>query len=249
MATDGLPVERLRDYLRQLPSGARSLLVAELERAALRGDAIPGGEALLEEVRGAVRETGVRAPRIGDAVRLFFSVAEPFLIDHEPMHKHCGRIARSALPPIWTWISRDLAPGKADDFVAAAARALVADDIATCDSLSRKLQDYVAGRIRAAVAGTQSDAKARRQLTGQIGTPHAIEDIQDLATIFSARDPLAFVAGRLPDEIRNLADVELETVMALLEAPACGPRDLLPYSLVVVMGRLAAPWQMIRLAV
>ena len=38
MATGALPVEKLRNYLRQLPAGARALLTAELERALLRGE-------------------------------------------------------------------------------------------------------------------------------------------------------------------------------------------------------------------
>src|SRR6476646_1431337 len=101
MATGGLPVERLRDYLRQLPPGARALLIAELERAMLRGDEIPGGEALLEEVRSAVRESGANAPRVGDPARLFFKVVEPFLIDDDPGHKHFGRIARTGLDALW----------------------------------------------------------------------------------------------------------------------------------------------------
>ena len=34
----GLPVERLRVYLRQLPQAARALLIAELERAVMFGE-------------------------------------------------------------------------------------------------------------------------------------------------------------------------------------------------------------------
>ena len=56
MSPGVLPVERLRQYLRQLPPGARALLIAELERAVERGDNIPGGELLLQEVRGAVQD-------------------------------------------------------------------------------------------------------------------------------------------------------------------------------------------------
>jgi hypothetical protein len=47
MAAGGVPIERLREYLRQLPPAAQSLLAVELERAASRGDDIPGGEMLL----------------------------------------------------------------------------------------------------------------------------------------------------------------------------------------------------------
>jgi len=57
MATGEAPVERLRGYLLQLPPAKRALLIAELERSLLRGDDVPGGDLLLQEVRGSVRES------------------------------------------------------------------------------------------------------------------------------------------------------------------------------------------------
>src|SRR5260221_959940 len=110
MATGGAPVERLRGYLLQLPAAKRALLIAELERALLRGEDVPGGDLLLREVRGSVRETGHRAPRLGPAARLFFQPLEPFLIDDQSDHKPTARIARDALPAVWDWICRDVLP-------------------------------------------------------------------------------------------------------------------------------------------
>src|SRR5580704_8470656 len=133
MAIGGMPVERLRGYLRELPSGARSLLIAELERALLRGDDIPGGDLLLQEVRSAVRESGHQAPRVGAPARLFFRPLEPFLVDDDLVHKHQARIARAALPPIWAWISRDVVAEEAERFSAEVGRALLADQAASCD--------------------------------------------------------------------------------------------------------------------
>jgi hypothetical protein len=249
MAMGGLPVERLRDYLRQLPPGARALLVAELERAALRGDDIPGGEALLEAVRSAVRESAPSAPRIGDPARLFFRALELFLVDDDPAHKHLGRIARRALDPIWAWICRDLVPAEANVFRDEAGRALLSDDAATCERLTVDFQDRVVAKLEPALAAAKADDKARRRLIGQIGTPRAIEDAHDLLIILSARPTLATIENRLPGQIRNLADAQLESVKALLDSSTSLQRHLLPYALIVVMGHLAAPWQVIRLAV
>src|SRR5262245_12570434 len=110
MASGALPLDRLRQFLRELSSGARALLMAELERAVLRGDEIPGGDMLLHEVRAAMRDAGDRVPRIGPPARAFFRPLEPFLIDAPGDRKAPGRIARATLEPIWTWISRDLVP-------------------------------------------------------------------------------------------------------------------------------------------
>src|SRR5258708_39074775 len=123
MATVGPPVERLRGYLLQLPPAKRALLIAELERALLRGDDVPGGDLLLQEVRGSVREADMRAPRLGQASRLFFRPMEPFLIDDQFAHKQPARIARSALPPLWDWICRDVLPDAGSRFSEAVTRA------------------------------------------------------------------------------------------------------------------------------
>ncbi len=244
----GLPVERLRDYLRQLPSGARALLITELERAQLRGDEIPGGEFLLQEVRSAVREAGERTPRIGNPERLFFKPIEPFLVDDSPEHKSQGRIARATLGPIWDWICRDAAPQEAKTYCDEVSRALIANDTEVATSITRSFQDRVVECIRSALNEAQSDDKARRRLAGQIGTPKALDDVRDVLEILKSRDTLALIDGRLPGHIRNFNDSQVEGVKALLDT-LIGRKDLLPYAVVMVMARLASPWQVIRLAI
>jgi hypothetical protein len=249
MAVVGQPVERLRQYLRQLSPGARALLIAELERALLRGAEIPGGDLVLQEVRRAVRDAGERTTRIGNPARLFFRALEPFLVDDTPAHKHQGRIARASLEPIWAWISRDLVPTEAKACADKISDALIADDAMACQQLTSSLQDLVADQIDRALAVARGEEKARRRLAAQVGTPHALDDLDDLVHILKARDVLALLADRLPGHIRNLADVHLDTVKALLEAPAFRLPAIMPYALILVMSRLAAPWQLIRVAV
>jgi hypothetical protein len=242
----GLP-ERLRSYLRELPRGALTLLAIELERAAARGDAIPGGEGLLEEVRGALRETGQPATRAGDPTRLFFGALEPFLINDDPAHKRPGRVARSVLTPMWSWICRDLMPAEAKSYSADAARA--AADPAACERLVRDFRKCVVAKIESALAGARADERARRRMTGQIGTPNALDDARALLTILSAADCFAQIESRLPAQIRDLANTQLGNVKSLLEQAVGSRPDILPYALVLTMGRLAVPWQLIRLAV
>ena len=107
---EGLPIERLRQFLRELKPAARALLATELERAMLRGEDPPGASFILDELRSEARDTGRPLPRVGNAQRLFFAPLEPFLVDDSPERKHRGRIARANLDPIWEWICRDLMP-------------------------------------------------------------------------------------------------------------------------------------------
>jgi hypothetical protein len=244
-----LAVDRLRDYLRRLPPGARDLLIKKLEGDASRGDAIPGGDVLLQELRSALRQSGEPAARGDTPARLFFAAVEPFLTDDDPVQKRQGRIARASLEPIWTWICRDLVADEAKAYCDEVSRALAAEDSTACESLTQAFQNTVVEHLRAQLDAVKNDDKARRRMIGQIGTPRAIEEIRDLLPILSGRHAFALIARRLPDRIRNLADVHLESVKGVLDALVGAQDDLLPYALILVMGRLAAPWQLIRIAV
>ncbi|MPZ37534.1 MAG: hypothetical protein GEU95_05630 [Rhizobiales bacterium] len=250
MASGGaLPLDRLRQFLRELRPGARALLVAELERAVLRGDDIPGGDMLLQEVRAAVRDSGARAPRMGAPARAFFRPLEPFLNDAQNDRKALARISRAALDPIWTWIARDLAPAETQTYSDDVNRALVAVGSEPPHALAHSFQELVAARMHAALEASRSDDKARRKMLRQITTPHALDDIKDIQAILAARDTLDLIANRLPGHIRNLGDSTLDYVKGLLDAPLCARQGLQPYALVMVANRLAAPWQLIRLGV
>jgi hypothetical protein len=249
MALSALPVDKLRQYLRELPSGARTLLIAELERAVLRGDEIPGGDMLLQEVRAAVRESGERMPRIGNPARLFFRPIEPFLTDVAADRKTPGRIPRAALELVWTWISRDLAPVECKAYCDEVDRAIAAGDMEPSASLALSLHEVSAQRMHAALAGAETDEKLRRRMSTQLAMPNAPDHIRDIATILSCRDALELIESRLPGHIRNLGEGTLDNVKSLLDSPICAEQKLRPYALILVMNRLAVPWQLIRLAV
>jgi hypothetical protein len=248
MATGSLPAERLRGYLRQLPPASRALLIAELERALLRGDDVPGGDLLLQEVRSALRESGQQGARLSPAARLFFRPLEPFLVDDNPSHKHPARIARGLLQPIWNWLCRDVVAKEAEAFCELVEGGLIAGNSADAD-LSAPFQDQVCERLGAMLAAMQSDDRARRRTIGQIGIPMPLENVSDLVTMLGKRDILALLGTRLHGHINQLAGAQLEDVKFLVDSCTGRQSELLPCALILVFGRLASPWQLIRLAV
>ncbi len=241
-------VDRLRQFLRELGPGAQALLIAELERSLLRGEEATGAELVLQELRRFARESGRPSPRVGNLARLFFQPLEPFLVDDAATHKHPGRIARVSLDPIWTWIGRDLLPGEAKATTEQVARAFASNDSQKAEQLARTFQDRVAVRMEQALNAAWQDDKAMRRLTGQVATPRALEDVQAVLKVLQARDKLAAFSSRLPGHIKNFSDQMVDDVKALIESPVGGGSPLFLYVLVIVMSRLAAPWQLIRLA-
>jgi hypothetical protein len=256
--TSGSPaVEKLRHYLQTLTPEVRAMLVAELERGMLRGEQNAGGELILQELRRAIREAHQQVTRIGDVARLFFTPVEPFLFDDAADHKRLGRIARVSLEPIWRWLGRELMPAQIKALGDDVNRALLEGDRPKAEQLTRALQERAHQCIKDVIAAVADDEKARRRLAVQVGTPRALNDLTTLAAILTHREVLGDVARRLPLHVGSFEREHIEAVKSLLEAAAlakgsaaapAGKADLFLYGLLIAMSRLAAPWQVIRIA-
>lgn len=249
MASEGLPVDRLRQFLRELKPETRALLMTELERSAVDGGEVAGADLILQELRAMMTEASNPPPRIPKPSRLFFQPVEPFVVDDAPERKQRGRIARAALEPIWEFVGRDLLADEAAAFAAEAARCIAANDTGSAERAARAFQDAVVGALEQVFAAADSDDKAKRRLAGQVGSPHALDDLRNLHAILKGRDALATIGARLPLHIRNLADDQLDAVKAVLESPVARHSHIALHAILLVMSRLGSPWQLIRLGV
>ncbi|MDO8876157.1 MAG: hypothetical protein Q8M24_21565 [Pseudolabrys sp.] len=242
-------IERLQLFLRELSPQAQGMLIAEFERTLLRGEELGAADLVLQELRRIAREARDGAPRIGHSARLFFKPLEPFLVDDLGQHRHLGRISRSSLDTLWTWISRDVLPEDAravDDIVNAA---MLEGDDAKAQHFVRAFQDRVAIALTDQLRNAETDDKMRRRMLAQIGTQRASEDAATLKCVLNARDGLSAMAARLPLQVGNLSAKQLDECKALIEKTSPPTSDVFLYSLLTVMHRLAAPWQLIRLGV
>lgn len=241
--------ERLRQYLRELSPQARTLLIAEFERSLLAGNQAAGTDLVLQEMRRVVREQREGPPRVGHCARLFFRPLEPFLVDDRAEHHHPGRLARASLEPLWIWLRRDLLPDEARALGGDMNEAMLAGDEAKALQLVRAFQVEAAATIAAALEASTHDQRTYRRMLVQIGTPRAAEDVTILKTVLAGRETLEALAARLPLRIVNLAGSELGRHKAMIETTAAGDEDLFLCALLTVMGRLAAPWQVVRLGI
>jgi hypothetical protein len=257
MTSDGSSIERLREYLQSLSPEARALLIAELERAILREENVAGSELILQELRRMIRASSQPVPRIGDAARRFFMPLKPFMVDGPADHKRIGRLARVALEPIWDWIGRDLMPAEARALTDDIHRALLADDQTKVEQLVHALHDRALQRMKEAIAALESDERARRRFSVEVGTPQAIQDVTTLVGILGVRDRLAELARRLPEQIHVFEREHVDQVKTYIDTASsqkslqkngAQKRDLLLYGLLMVASRLTSPWQLIQIA-
>lgn len=247
MASQGHPAaDQLRSYIQELKPGARALLISELERGLLHGTGPAGSEKVLAELRRSMRENCVQIRRFDDNARLFFQPLEPFLVDDDLEHGHRGRIARSALEPLWLWINNTLMPADAKAYAVLVDDAFLAGNSDKAEFAAREFQDRVRRCIEKLLENTTD--RDRGRLSVELRTSRAFEDVRTLHGILCARDSLTMLGTLLPGHIAVFGGPVLDTVQAQLDAALGGRKDLLIYALLLLMGRIAAPWQLIRLA-
>jgi hypothetical protein len=239
-------IERLRDYLVQLPPQAQALLMREFERAIERGEDITVATFVLEQLRQVVRGTDeATRPRTDDPARLLFRPLEPFLVESNfPVRP--GQIRRASLLSVWQWLIRDGAPDQARQFEAALARVRETGTTTDLEGAIRKLQLAAADAIsKIATPGSGGDKRA----LARVGPPDVIEDLLPIGTVLQVREALDTFSGRLPSNLRVFADSQIASVGVALNVPALQTPQALPFALSLVMQRLTAPWQIIRLAI
>jgi hypothetical protein len=235
--------ERLKEYLAQLPPQSQALLMREFERAIERGEDATVANFVLEQLRKIVRGTDPEEeearPRTEDPARLLFRPLEPFLVESNfPLRP--GQIRRTALLPVWQWLIREGAPDQVLEFEAALTRA---SDI---EPAVRKFQGAVADAICKIAALSPGDD---RRALARVGPPDVIENMLPIGSILQAREALDTLGGRLPSYLRVFGDSQIASVGAALNVPALQTPQMLPFALSLVMQRLTAPWQIIRLAI
>jgi hypothetical protein len=240
-------IERLRDYLVQLPPQSQALLMREFERAIERGEDTTVATFVLEQLRKVVRGTEEEAlPRIDDPARLLFRPLEPFLVEGN-LPVRPGQVKRGSLLPVWQWLIRDGAPDQAREFEAALARMRETGAASNLEPAVRKLQIAAADAILK-IAMPVPGADTQRALA-RVGPPEVIEDLLPIGSVLQAREALDTLSGRLPSYLRVFGDPQIDAVSASLNVPSLQTPQVLPFALSLVMQRLTAPWQIIRLAI
>jgi len=242
-------IERLRDYLAQLPPQAQALLMREFERALERGEDITVANLVLEQLRKLVRgteEDEEARPRTDDPARLLFRPLEPFLAESNfPLRP--GQIRRASLLPVWQWLGRDGAPEQAREFDEALAKARQTGTAPAIEAATRKFQMAAAEAILK--VATPAPGDDRQRALSRVGPPNVVEDLLSIGAVLRAREALDTLGSRLPSQLRAFNDPQIASVSAALNVPSLQTPQLLPFALSLIMQRLTAPWQIIRLAI
>jgi hypothetical protein len=240
--------DRIEDYLKKLTPLARSHLLIELERLEICGAEMVGLPDILAKLRAEFRKDGSTRSRVGNPSRYFFAPLEPLLIDGAPEHDNSGRILRGSLSPIWEWISRDLLPTMASDYIKAIDELMATDNQRKARQVAATFQTKVVKYLESTLGSRDGADQTRVKLATYTTSHAAYSDLARIMRVLRARDALAKFNDALPVTIKEFADARVAKVTALLDGFGKTNADVLPFALALVANRLRAPWQLIRLA-
>ena len=242
-----VPVDRIQQYLKQLTPLARSSLLLELERLELCGAEMPGSPEILASLRAEFRKDAAAPDRAGHPSRHFFAPLEPLLVDGAPEHANSGRIQRGSVSPIWEWISRDLLPTMARDYVKAINEAIAANNQREARRVTDTFQTKVAKYLESTLGSPDAANQTRVKLAAYTASHAAYGDLTRMLCVLRARDALAKFGEALPVNLNKFDDAQVNKVTKLLDAFGKIHADAVPYALALAASRLKVSWQLIRL--
>jgi hypothetical protein len=249
-----LQPDRIEEYLKRLTPLARSNLLIELERLEVCGTEMPGTAAILGKLRAEFRNgsqaTNQPNPthRVASPSRHFFAPLEPLLVDGAPDHANTGRIFRGSLAPIWEWITRDLLPTMARDYVSCMTPLIAADKQLEARVVVAAFQSKVVKYLESTLGAPDGAERTRVKLATYTASRAAYRDLNNMLCVLRARDALARFGESLPAEIQNFDDSRVSALAASLETLGKTNADVVPFALGLVARRLETQWQLIRLA-
>jgi hypothetical protein len=239
---------RIEEYLKKLTPLARGNLLTELERLEGCGAEMPGSAEILARLRAEFPKDESAQHRAGNPSRHFFAPLEPLLVDGAPEHANSGRILRGSLSPLWEWISRDLLPTMARDYVKEINRLIAADNERQARRVAATFQTKVGKYLDSTLGSPDGADQTRNKLATYTTSRAAYGDLIKMMCVLRARDALAQFDDALPSTIAKFDDARILKVTALLDAFGKKHPDALPFALTLVANQLKTSWQLIRLA-
>ena len=245
---DKIQVDQIRAYLAGLTPQARASLLVEIERMLLYGEAVPGADIMLAELRAEFRKTGLSSDRAGNPSRYFFKPIEALFVDRPPEFANAGQISRGSLSAIWEWINQSLLPAMAGDYCEKMKRAILTNNAQEARQIAAGFQTKVIKSLEATLSSRHGIEGVRNGLGRYTTSRASFEDLKKIVSALRVGDAIVAFGEALPAKIENFEGETLAKARGLLDAFATKHPEAMPFALTIVVKRLKAPWQLIHFA-
>jgi hypothetical protein len=243
-----IPEDRIREFLRHLPSQVRSSLLVEIERMQLYDEDIPGAAFILAELRAEFRKSGQSGDRIGNPSRYFFKPIEALFVDRSPERANSGQISRGSLSAIWEWINQILLPTMAREYCDRTKQLIVSNKPQEAELIAAGFQSKVVKSLEGILSTDAGVESVQHGLAKYTSSRAGFNDLRKVLAAFQMRNALVAFNEALPAKVDDLQGTALASIRTLLDGLVAKHPDALPFGLTMVTKRLKAPWQLLRLA-
>jgi hypothetical protein len=240
--------DRIQDFLQRLLPLTRSNLLTELERMEACGADMPGAAKVLSKLRAEFYKNGQTQDRMGHPARYFFTPLEPLLTDGASEHANSGRMLRGSLFPLWEWITRDLLPTMARDYVKDMNELIAAGNQRQARLAAATFQTKVVKSLEGRLGSPDGADQVRARLATYTASPAAYLDLTKMMRVLRAREALAKFNEALPPTIKKFDDPQVAKITTLLDGFRKANAEEIAFALALVATRLKTPWELIRLA-
>ncbi len=231
----------LKAFLGSLPSAAAARLAMAVEMDRLMdGHVLPHGE-ILDGLRPILRRDHI--DRTPTPLRLFCRPFQDLLTCAPRKTKQKACIARSSLAPAWNWILETLLPEETAAYIGECRTLVLAHKPKAAQARAAQFWPLAGQAISQALATEQGRRAAEKALGGAI----ALEDVAEMAPLLSAGDAIEQLTTLLPAPMPAFPEQLVWQVREIYEQLVKNQPDVAPYVAVIVMNRLAKPWEALRL--
>jgi len=231
----------LKAFLGNLPgpAAARLAMAVEVDKL-MDGHALPHQD-ILDGLRPVLRrEHYERAPT---PLRLFCRPFQDLLTCHPRKVKQKGVIARGTLVPCWNWISQVLLPGETQLYIKETKEQVLTHRLDAAITRASEFWPLASMALKQALSTEAGRQSAQKML----GDAFAVADVSEMALLLSVGDAVEKVQALLPETVPSFNDQLVWQVREIYEKLIQSHPDAAPYLAVIVMTRLARPWEALRM--
>lgn len=240
--------ERLSALLSRLAPTTARKLAAGLERQRLQGtDALPY-ELILSSLRPVLERAKGPRPGLPDPLRQFCSPFEDLLVNRRDPARHMRQVSRASIDPVWIWLSTELLPDALRDITARIVEHTLGNDAAALSGSVAVLHASCSAALLGAIEEARHDIGQRRKLERQLGGDAVLDDARVMGEALAVAPFLLDMRKVLPKHISDFDDEHVAMVSEIYEDARDVLQEYAIYIPLAAMNRLAAPWQILRLA-
>jgi hypothetical protein len=173
---------------------------------------------------------------------------EDLLIDGPREEKQTGRILRASVAKLWHWLESEGLKDKLAVLETQIAKAILTRETKREHELVAQLRAAAADALRTNIGQIPKQGPAARALALRFGGEAGLADIEEIALLLEAGHELDAVRAKLPRQIETLTPEMLATIRDIYDDLSARRPELCPYVALIVMPRLAKPWEVLRLA-